>query len=42
MSTKYTKRHEIIIIKSSYGGGQGGRFFQKESPLAAGGKGNGY
>ena len=26
------------LIKSFCGGGQGGRFFQKESPLAAGGK----
>jgi hypothetical protein len=30
-----------ITIKSFCGGVQGGRFFQKAPPLAAGGKGNG-
>jgi hypothetical protein len=29
------------LIKSFYGGGQGGQFFQKAPPLAAGGKKNG-
>jgi AAA+ superfamily predicted ATPase len=34
------KNRVIKLIKSFCGGVQGGRFFQKESPLAAGGKNN--
>jgi hypothetical protein len=38
MKPQITQISRIFLMKSFCGGGQGGQFFQKAPPLAAGGK----